>query len=140
MKVLNLIIISIIISLIIIIIVSIISQCKEFYLKDDPILHVLKHDLEPVHPIIKQLSLYVGNKSYTINKEKVFMCLKNENKKYYDKNTLYYVLLHEVAHVLNDEIGHTDKFNKIFDELLDKATQLGLYNPNVPIPENYCSF
>ena len=45
------------------------------------------------------------------------MCLKDKNGKYYDDNMLNYVALHELAHVLCDEIGHTDKFYAIFDEL-----------------------
>jgi hypothetical protein len=46
---------------------------------------------------------------------------------------LTYVGLHELAHVLCDEVGHTAKFYQIFDELLDKAHQMGLYDPSIPI-------
>ena len=47
--------------------------------------------------------------------------MQNEKGKYYTDNTLIYVILHEVAHVLCDEIGHTEKFQNIHQELIDKA-------------------
>ncbi len=119
---------------------AVITQIKEHHKQDDPVLQSVKRELSQVHPIVNELSFYEGDKSYTINKEKVFMCLKDENGEYYDKNMLIYVALHEVAHALNDEIGHTPKFHKIFDELLERATELGIYDPSIaPIP-NYCTF
>ena len=39
-------------------------------------------------------------------KQKVYLCLKDENNEYYNDNMLIYVALHELAHVLCDEIGH----------------------------------
>ena len=42
------------------------------------------------------------------------------------------VAVHELAHAVCDEIGHTPKFWKIYDELLEKATKLGFYNPSIP--------
>ena len=83
--------------------------------------------------------MYKGDKSYTINKEKTFLCLYDKNGDYYPVNQLVYVLLHEISHALNTkDVGHTDNFNKIFDELLDKATQQGVYNPSIPIIQDYC--
>ena len=51
---------------------------------------------------------------------------------------LVYVGLHELAHVLCDEIGHTDKFYAIFDKLMDKAEEIGVYDRNIPVVDNYC--
>jgi hypothetical protein len=87
---------------------------------------------------LQELSFYKGNKSYTINKEKVFLCLKDKNNNYYDMNTLIFVTLHEISHALCDEIGHTTKFNKIFDELIKKASEMKIYDPNTPIVQDYC--
>jgi hypothetical protein len=89
--------------------------------------------------ILKETELYVGNKSYSINKKKIYMCLKDEKGQYYDNNSLVFVLLHEMSHCLNNEIGHGDKFQKIFDELLALATEKGIYDPNIPMIDNYCS-
>lgn len=90
--------------------------------------------------VLNELSLAKGKKSYTINKEQIYLCLKDENNNYYDDNMLCYVLLHEVAHSLCDEIGHTDKFHLIFEALLHKATEMEIYNPNIPIIQNYCQY
>lgn len=113
-------------------------QIQERYLANDPMLHELRKDLTPVHPAIKDLTLLRGDKSYTINKEKVYLCLKDKDGNYYSKNTLYYVFLHELAHVLNPSIGHTEEFQKTFESLLDKAIQLGIFDPSIPIPTDYC--
>lgn len=115
-------------------------QIKEHHLQDDPKLFQLKEMLTPIHPIIKDLKIYKGDKSYTLNKEKIYLCLKDENGDYYSNNMLIYVLLHELAHVLNkDDIGHTEKFHQIFEELLDKAHIMGLYNASIPPIQNYCA-
>ena len=114
---------------------------KESKLQQDPMLWKLKEILKPLHPEVKNLKLYKGHKSYTINKEKIYLCLKDEKNQYYPDNMLIYVTLHELAHLINKEdVGHTEKFHKIFDELLDKAYTMGIYNPSIPPIENYCMY
>lgn len=115
-----------------------ITQIKETMDSNDHVLRRLIRKLEPVHPIIGELSFYKDDQSYCINKEKIYICMQNEKGKYYTDNTLIYVILHEVAHVLCDEVGHTEKFQNIHQELIDKAAELGLYNPSIPIENNYC--
>lgn len=127
-------------TLIIILFYLVSKQIKEYHLQDDPMLFTLKEILKPVHPIFKNLKLYRADKSYTINKNKTFLCLYDKNGNYYPINMLIYVLLHEVAHSINTkDIGHTEEFYKIFDELLSKATELGLYNPSIPVIQDYCN-
>lgn len=94
--------------------------------------------LVQVHPIAEHIQLFRGSKSYTLNKEKVYLCLYDENKKYYPMNMLMYVALHELAHCLCKEVGHTTKFFEIFRELLQKAEEKGVYNPDIPPIDNYC--
>ena len=86
---------------------------------------------------INSITLHEGDDTYTINKAKTYVCLTDENGDYYNDHTLIYVILHEMAHVLCDEIGHTDKFHKIFDNILDKAVECGLHDRNINIPNNY---
>jgi len=88
--------------------------------------------------IMNEIMLYRGEKSYTINKEKVYICLKDEKGKYYSDNTLYYVIGHELSHVICDEIGHTEKFHFIFEALLEKMEKAGIYNSKIPITQDYC--
>jgi len=126
--------------LILILIWVIHRQVKEHHLQDDPMLYTLKEILKPVHPVISQLKLYKGDKSYTINKSKIFLCLYDEKGEYYSLNMLIYVLLHEISHLLNEQdVGHTEAFYKKFDEMLDKAHELGIYNKEIPVIQNYCN-
>lgn len=107
---------------------------------DDPMLHKLREVLAPVHPDIAHVEMYKGEKSYTINKQRIYLCLRDEHNKYYDMNMLIYVFLHEFAHYLNKEdIGHTEKFHAIFDELLEKAQSLGVYDASIPPVQDYCN-
>ena len=87
-----------------------------------------------------EISLSKGKKSYTINKEEIFLCLKDENDQYYSDNMLIYVLLHEISHSVCDEIGHTEKFHKIFNALTTKAVELGIYNNQIPLIRDYCLY
>lgn len=112
---------------------------KEHHLQNDPVLIEIKNTLLPLHPEIKNIKFYKSNKSYTLNKKDIYICTNDENGDYYDKNMLIHVTIHEIAHYLNkDDIGHTPKFYEIFDELLEKASKLGLYDPGKPLVPNYC--
>jgi hypothetical protein len=89
--------------------------------------------------ILNEISLYKGEKSYTINKEDIFLCLTDENDEYYSDNMLIYVLLHEISHSICNEIGHTQKFYDIFDALIEKAVEMNIYDKNIPVVKNYCA-
>jgi len=106
----------------------------------DPKLDQLKEKLAPVFPEIQNIEVSGSNKSFTINKKHIYICTKDENDEYYDDNMLIYVLLHELAHVLCDEVGHTEKYKNIFRGLLEKAATSGVYDPNKPPIDNYCNY
>lgn len=97
--------------------------------------------LEPLNHtnVMGRINLEEGDKSFTINKQNIYLCIKDKNNHtFYDENVLVYVVLHEIAHVLCDEVGHTHKFINIFNALLDRANAMGEYNPNKPFIEGYC--
>lgn len=139
-----------------VIIWAIITQVRESHLQDDPKLKELLVILEPLfrkdnyhsgilevlndRNVLDEIEFYKGDKSYTINKQKVYICLLDENGEYYNMNMIIYVTLHEISHVLCDEIGHTKKFHEIFEAILLKATEMGIYNPSIPIIGNYCNY
>lgn len=128
-------------SLILLIILSVVffwCYYAEPFAPRDPVLNELKEQLAELHPRFKNVELYMGDKSYTINKKRVYICLKDEKGKYYSRNMLCYVILHEYAHMLCDEIGHTEKFGQVFRDLLKQAAERGLYNPNIPPLADYC--
>lgn len=130
-------------------------QITDYYTQDDPILLHIIQQVKPLFTdtqydgllsvvnqtnLIDTIKFYKGDKSFTINKQDVFICLTDEDNVYYNNNMLIYVLLHELSHVICDEIGHTPKFHKIFDELLIKAIDKDIYDPNIPMTENYCGY
>lgn len=136
-----------ILALIIFIMIIYIISCriKEKLLKYDPKVDDLKRRIALVHPRAKELQYFTDKKSYTINKHKMHLCVKDEKENYYDDNMLVYVALHELAHVLCDEIGHTPKYWAIFDRLLkqaaetfDPVTNKMVYDPNGIIDKDYC--
>jgi hypothetical protein len=40
--------------------------------------------------------------------------------------------------MLCTEIGHTEKFAQVFEELLRQAAKRGLYDPRIPPLTDYC--
>jgi len=129
---------------------------EDFSLQGDPKIEEIKLKIAPLfsknikhtgilevinnRDIMNEIDIYKGDKSYTINKEKVYLCLKDEHGEYYNDNLLIFVTLHELSHVISDTIGHDKKFNNIFDQLLKKATELNIYDPKLPIDQNYCTY
>jgi hypothetical protein len=97
--------------------------------------------LQIIDPRLRRTRVYEDIKSYTINKENIYICARTEEGKLYDRNTLTYVLLHEYAHVLcPDTEDHSEQFKRIFDVLLSRATKLGLFNPDIPLTKQYCGY
>jgi len=81
--------------------------------------------------------------SYSINKgEKVVFCMrsKDNRQELIDINTMMFVALHELSHIMTTSIGHTEEFWKNFKYLLQLAVSLGIYKKvDYSInPQQYC--
>lgn len=81
--------------------------------------------------------------SYTVNKgEKIYLCLRqrDENNQLVDLNTITFVALHELAHIMTKTIDHTPEFWNNFRFLLKETIKLGLYKyqPFHKRPVKYC--
>lgn len=82
--------------------------------------------------------------AYSENKgEKLAFCLnknKNNNDNLIDSNTLMFVAIHEIAHIMTVSVGHTEEFWQNFKFLLENAVELGIYEPidYKKKPTNYC--
>lgn len=110
---------------------------------EDPFVLQLVQKIRHIDPrvdeVIDHLRFFEGDKSYTLDKKYVFICKKDKKtNEQYHQNQLILVLIHEISHALCDEVGHTPKFDMIFEDLLAKATQQGLYDESIPNVENYC--
>ena len=82
--------------------------------------------------------------AYSENKgEKVAFCLnqqKNDNNNLIDENTLTFVAIHELSHIMTASIGHKSEFWANFKFLLDNAKEAGLHEPidYKKKPQEYC--
>lgn len=82
-----------------------------------------------------------GYTSYSYNKgEKLILCIRQTNKEFVDKNTVMYVAIHELGHIMTTDIGHTDNFWRNFKLLLEEAMDIGLYKKVdfADDPHDYC--
>jgi predicted metal-dependent hydrolase len=86
-----------------------------------------------------------GNKytSYSINKgDKIVFCLRSKNgdNKLVDINTMMFVAIHELAHLMTKSIGHTTEFWDNMRFLLKKGIKIGVYEKHDynNIPVDYC--
>lgn len=125
--------------IILVLLVTYYTYTKENFVRNNELDNIVEN-LKKVFPIVENLNFYEGDKSYTINKKNVYICMKDENSRYYNRNFLIFVILHEISHALCDEIGHTDKFSRIFQQVLQKAAVNGLYDPNGKKVVNYCNY
>jgi hypothetical protein len=80
--------------------------------------------------------------SYSIDKgEEIHLCLRDkESQKLQKINTLMFVAIHELAHVMSVSYGHNEEFHKNFKFLLENAIKNGLYQ-NIDYssnPEKFC--
>ena len=84
-----------------------------------------------------ELTAYSENKG-----EKIAFCL-NKNKvddDLIDLNTLTFVAIHELSHIMTKSIGHKQEFWENFKFLLTNAKEAGIYSPvdYKKKPKEYC--
>ena len=80
--------------------------------------------------------------SYSVNKgEKIAICLRKvKDDQFLDENTILFVVIHELSHVMTEEVGHPPIFWENMKFLLEEAEKIGIYNPvnYVKDPHDYC--
>ena len=94
----------------------------------------------------RKISETLPNSQYTAyseNKgEKLAFCTttKKDGNKLIDENTLTFVAIHELGHVMTESIGHTKEFWQNFKFLLKDAVKMGIYKPvdYKKKPKSYC--
>ena len=107
--------------------------------KENLVISSIKENLSIIDPSFSSLDIRESNSTFTEDKSVIFMCLRDAEGKVYPMNTLVYVVLHELAHLLNKkDYGHTEEFNKIFEGLLCKAVSKNIYNPTLKHADYYC--
>ena len=81
--------------------------------------------------------------SYSVNKgEKIVFCIrqKDERESLVDENTLTFVAIHELSHIMTKSIGHTNEFWDNFKRLLHISVENNLYikEDYASNPKDYC--
>ena len=92
---------------------------------------------------IKEILPTSSYTAYSENKgEKMAFCVTKQKKgnNLIDENTLTFVAIHELAHIMTKSIGHTDEFWKNFELLLKNSVSMGIYKPidYSKKPQTYC--
>jgi len=123
------------------------NKCKELVkyvgekYPDDPDVERLVKNFNP-----QKISETLPNSeltAYSENKgEKIAFCLSKtkESTTLIDVNTLTFVSIHELSHVMTKSVGHKQEFWQNFKFLLENAKAANIYAPvdYKKKPENYC--
>ena len=119
---------------------TICNVMKEKFPKDESVMRMIqKFNPENISESAKS-SQYT---SYSVNKgEKIVFCIrqKDEAQSLVDENTLSFVAIHELAHIMTKSIGHTSEFWDNFKRLLHIAIENNLYTKEDyhKSPKEYC--
>ena len=106
----------------------------------------VKRFLERFSPdVFVENDMSSADTSYSENKgQKIVVCLRDKTKApqypLIDQNTIMFVMLHEMAHLMTETIGHTQEFWTNFRRILGDAVQVGIYRPvnYASRPTPYC--
>ena len=84
-------------------------------------------------------SIYVA---YSVNKgEELSLCIRDKgSEEFIDNNTIIFVAIHELSHIMTPETGHTSLFWDNMKYLLEQASSHGIYMPQdySQSPVEYC--
>jgi hypothetical protein len=118
-----------------------VMSSRTYYSSKHPLLDRIRESFSKIDPKYAKIPLQIGGSAYTENKEVITLCLKDPyTSHYYDFNTLIYVSLHELSHVITPPKyeEHGEEFKKNFSKLLNIAAAKGIYDPKKAIPMTYC--
>lgn len=79
--------------------------------------------------------------SYSVNKgEEISICVRHTDNTFIDSNTVMFVVIHELAHIVTISIGHTPEFWDNMKYLLEQGEECGVYFPvnYDETPVKYC--
>jgi hypothetical protein len=123
-------------------------KLKEYYesepaLRADPPVASFLSRFSP--HVFSENSIHSPDTSYSQNKgDVIVLCLRDKTKppEYpcIELNTIMFVVLHEMAHLMTESVGHTPEFWTNFKRMINDASQLGIYTPvnYAKSPTPYC--
>lgn len=112
--------------------------CLLYFTQNQTLLKEIENDLKKIAPNVDFIlsENKISDTTFTLDKRYIFLCLNTKNK-----NTLMYVAIHELAHIITKEYGHGNEFITNFQMLLKKAIDFGIYKfvDYSQSPERYCN-
>ena len=102
----------------------IVKKRRDHFNQQHPILNQIRENFAKLNPRYAQIPMKVGNSSYTEDKKSITMCIQDPE-----------------AHMISKSVSeeeHNEEFRQNFAKLLNQASEIGIYNPNIPIPPTYC--
>jgi hypothetical protein len=108
--------------------IKISDHCKDPSLKLDEPYQLLVSRFDP--DALEENDINADSTSYSENKgEKIVICLRDKAPPYpfVEENTVMFVLIHELAHLMTLSVGHTPEFWTNMRKLLHECCQLGVY-------------
>ena len=121
---------------------TIVEHCRQEYGDQDNVKRLVeKFNPQKIYEILptSEYTAYSENKG-----EKLAFCVETEkeNGKGYmvDLNTMTYVAMHELAHIMTESVGHTEEFWQNYKFLLEIAKSMNIYDPidYKKTPVRYC--
>jgi len=79
------------------------------------------------------------HRTYTLNKHTIYVVSEKPSGETYNRDTLLFVILHEISHILSPDEHHTKTFYQIEKRLHQSATQLGYIRKNLLDKSYPCS-
>lgn len=78
--------------------------------------------------------------AYTINKGPISICIEKKNGSFHDQDDAFFVILHELAHIMSVSYGHGEEFQENFDYIVKYAVKNGLWTDKnyQDKSSNYC--
>ena len=89
---------------------------------------------------VSEGSIESGYTSYSLNKSKLVLCIRQRDRSFVDMNVMLYVAIHELAHLMTASVGHTPEFWANFRLLLNEAIAQDIYKKQDfgADPQEYC--
>lgn len=102
----------------------------------------LRENFDPEN--IRETDVHDSGTSYSINKgSELSICVRDKNDEKYslhELNTIMFVVIHELSHIMSKSYGHNEEFGDNFKLLLQEAISAGIYsNENYSLNnKDYC--
>jgi hypothetical protein len=106
---------------------KLVNYLKENFISDERV-QLLVNRFNP--DVIQESLPNSSQTSYSLDKgRKIVFCLrsKDDKQEFVDMNTMMFVAIHEMAHVMTKDIGHTENFWDNMRFLLKKGIKSGVY-------------